>query len=267
MIFAIPEGGGGSRILTSPFQSATLDGLFIFYMISITSIIFGFLTGYLLGPFFLYIQKKMKGKKMLYHIVDKPNTKHKRTIFQAFFPALLTLNISFILIENEFVRYLVTGSTTEDLTYLYTALIAVFYISSAIALTLFSPVWFLNDSGIIFLKKEEIETNPEILNIGRWYSNVIKGYAGISVLLTFYSFIFRLVSLPGVLDEPGAIISLVAVPLFPFIIAFFMIPAIVIRDLTIDRRRKYILKTGQKMGINKYINISINEIEDRSSLK
>jgi len=92
-----------------------------------------------------------------------------------------------ILIKSlKFIRFLVTGDTSGDITYIYTAPLAVFYIASGVALGLFSPIWFLNDSGIVFIKKEDIRNNPEILNIGRLYSNLLKGYAGISVLLTFY---------------------------------------------------------------------------------
>jgi hypothetical protein len=268
LILAIPGGGGGSRILTSPFQSPVYDGLFIFYMISIISIVFGLLMGYVLGPVFLYIQKKFIGRKMVYAIVDKPHDKpFKRAIFKAFFPALLTLNISLILINNESIRFLVTGSIDPDITYLYTALIALFYIAAGIALGLFSPIWFLLDSGIVFMKKEDIGINPEILNIGRGYSNILKGYAGISVLLTFYLFIIEVASQPGVFNQPVDFISLVGVPLFPFVIAFYIIPAIIIIDATIERRKKYILKIASKMGIVKNINISINEVKKRDSME
>lgn len=268
ILLAVPEGEGGSRIRTSPFENPAHDGLFIFYMISISSVVFSILMGYILGPVFLYIQKKILGRKMVYAIVDKSNDKpFKRALFKAFFPALLTLNISFILISNEFIITLVTGYTGDpDITYAYTALIAVFYIASGIALGLFSPIWILNDSGIVFMKKEDINNNPEIQNIGRWYSNLLKGYAGISVLLTFYLFILELISLPGVTDEPGSLISLIAVPLFPFIIAFYIIPAIIIRDVTYEHRKKYILKVARKMGISKNITVSINEIEPQDYL-
>ena len=124
MIVAIPEGGGGSRILTSPFQTPAQDGLFILYMISVTSIVFGLLMGYILGPFYLYIQKMIMGRKMVYAIIEKLNEKpFKRALFQGFFPALLTLNISFILTNNESISFLVTGSPSAEISYLYTALL------------------------------------------------------------------------------------------------------------------------------------------------
>ena len=81
---------------------------------------------------------------MEYAVIDKKNERpFKGALFKAFFPALLTLNISFLLANNEFIRVLVTGHSSGDLADVYTALIAVFYIASGIAMSLFSPIWIL----------------------------------------------------------------------------------------------------------------------------
>jgi hypothetical protein len=59
-------------------------------MITVASIIGGLLVGYLLGPFYLIVHKRIIGMKIIYGIQDKTKSdKFKGIFLMALFPALM----------------------------------------------------------------------------------------------------------------------------------------------------------------------------------
>ena len=64
----------------------------------ISALIGGLIGGYLVAPTFLFIHKKILGKKLLYGIQDRPQPKTFRKISRGYYPALLAININSIIL-------------------------------------------------------------------------------------------------------------------------------------------------------------------------
>ena len=70
-------------------------------------------------------------------------------------------------------------------------LLALLALMTGISMGIFSSVWFLLDAGIVYTNKEKVKdlAQPtEVRSVGGWYNYLLKGYAGISVILSFYAF-------------------------------------------------------------------------------
>ena len=81
------------------------------------------------------------------------------------------------------------------------------------------------------------------------------GFAGIGLAFSFYVFIITMIQ-KGLLKGPE-------LPLFlmlPLIITILSIPTVILLDITIDKRKKYILKWAKKFGIIKHVHINFEEV-------
>jgi len=116
----------------------------------------------------------------------------------------------------------------------------------------------LQDSGIVYTNKEKVRntTNPiEMKSVGGWYIGFLKGYTGISVIITFYSFVIELLSkLPG--DQFHFSIPLFLL-LLPILLCLWAMPAILLFELTREKRRKFVLKWANKLDITEALNMEI----------
>ena len=125
-------------------------------------------------------------------------------------------------------------------------------------MALFSPAWFLQDSGIVYTNKEKVRntTKPiELKSVGGWYIGFLKGYTGISVIITFYSFVIELLSqLTG--DQFHFSIPLFLL-LLPILLCLWAMPAILLFELTREKRRKFVLKWANKLDITEDLNMEI----------
>lgn len=239
------------------FQSA-----FVFFMIAISAIIGGVLIGYLLAPLFLIIHKKLIGGKMIYGIQNRPEPEKFKGNFKAFFPALMAVNFALMISLNIGLKNMIMSesylATPGNENYWpFIVFVMVLIITTGIAMALFSPVWFLIDAGIVYTNKEKVKdkSDPvELHSVGRWYMGFLKGYAGISVIISFYTFIVDLITEIGEdLHWSGPVLF----PMMPFFVLVLSLPAIVILDMTKKRRKKFILNFARKLGISEEIDIEI----------
>ena len=81
----------------------------------------------------------------------------------------------------------------------------------------------------------------EVRSVGRWYISFLKGYAGIGVIFSFYTFALKNYTHLGM----GIILLLV----FPFLITCYALPNMLILDITRKHRREFILKRANNLGI------------------
>lgn len=222
---------------------------FIFFMIAINSIIGGFLMGYVLSPMYLTIHKKIVGRKMIYGIQDKPKPKKFTGTFKPLLPALMAINFSMMLLSIPELVDMITANQTESEIIFITLSLT---ITIAIAMAIVSPTWFLADAGIIYTNKEIVEgtIDPvEVRSVGKWYLGFLKGYAGIGVIFSFYTFIINYSYLG---------IGVILLAVFPFLITCYALPNMLLLDITRRHRRKFILKRAKKLGIvGDIINIEI----------
>ena len=61
--------------------SITLDGLISLILVSVFSTLAGISSGYILGPLYLFVHKKLMGRKMIYGVNNKFNSKEFKGIF------------------------------------------------------------------------------------------------------------------------------------------------------------------------------------------
>ena len=128
-----------------------------------------------------------------------------------------------------------------------------------ISMALFSPIWSLFDSGIVYTNQEKVKNKKEpfeVRSVGSWYMYLMKGYAGVAVIFSYYSFFIAML-------EAGVFmfVEIILIPLMPIILTIAALPAIIILDLTTEHRTRYILKCAKKFGIIKNIEVNFKEID------
>jgi len=246
-----------------PIKKADLGFIFsiIFFIIIITNIIGAVLVGYILGPVFLYVHKKIIGKKMIYGVQERPKTNVFKGTLKAFFPNLMATGFALWLIESEDIaKMFVVESVLNSVGgYMY-GIVVMIMITSGISMGLFSSGWFLNDSGIVFTNKEKkkLSTEPiEVRSVGGWFQNFLKGYAGISVIYAFYIFMWRQVFSVEGSDLFPNMLGSIGILFVPIFFSLLGLPAIIILDKTLDKRKNYMLKFAKKLGIVETMDLTI----------
>jgi len=226
---------------------------YIFWMSAIAGIIGALFIGYLLAPVFLIVHKYTVGIRMKYGIQERPKPSKIKIGFKAVFPALMAINLALMFSQFIWVQDIVLmpnyalehGGKNAGQVPLVT-LATILPLMFGIAMGLFSPIWFLLDGGIIFTNKEKVEglRDPiEVRSVGGWYSYILKGYAGIAIIVAYIIFANNMMAL--VEFNPG----LFLIPLLPFLLMVMGVPAFILLEITAEQRKKYILTIAKKLGI------------------
>lgn len=217
--------------------------------------------GYFLGPLLLRFHNKIIGKKLIYGIQElKMPDKYRRT-FYSFLPALMAVSLSMIFADNESVidllisqEYFDQGGTMELAVLL--SFIILLPLTSLVSLIIFTPVWTLLESGIVYSNRNKVRNKmrpEEIDGVGSWYYKTIKGYVGIGAVVSYFRFIvysFHAYDLDQGILESGALGALIFLPLLPLILMIFFIPAMIIFNSTSEKRRQNLLELAKKLRIN-----------------
>ena len=238
----------------SPVENMTFDGIFLVLLTMGAVIVGSILGGYILAPLFLFAQKNTVGRKMVYGIQESSRPEmFKKAYMKSFFPALLALNFSLMVSDNVVLQELLiepgsVGSTMASIMLIS----ALFPLMGAIGMGIFSPVWFLQDAGIVYSNKEKVKgtSDPiEIRSVGGWYLYILKGYAGIAVIVSFYTFLSEIIDA----GETDNVLFLIMWPIMPFMLAFLYIPGIIAVDMTYEKRKQFVIKTAEKFGITQKV--------------
>ena len=257
LIFAlitIISSSGSQNVELSPLvpsNNAGVElGLTFFVIWPLVAIIGGVVAGYILTPLFLFVHKKFMGKKLTYSIQERPPTLKFKKTFQAFFPALMAINFALMLAFNKDMLKIVVYNYDRFENVLLGFLFLLMF-TIGIAMALFSPIWFLVDAGLVYTNEKKVEGTDNLIetrSLGGWFLNFIKGYAGIGVIFSFYSFVSLF--LGGIIRGPGDIIlvALVLVP-FPILISIAAIPAIILLDITKEKRIKFVRSQARNFGL------------------
>ena len=233
-------------------------GLIFILIIPCSSIIGLFIGGYLFAPLFLYVHKKIFGKKVEYGIHEK-EFKRFKFLNDGIFTSLMTINVSLLFTIPAVISLSVGRDTTSFIDDLNTFL-ALLMFSAGIASTLFSTTWFLMDSGILYSNLKNSNKTPrpvEVRSVGRWYGQLLKGYAGVSVILSYIGFMELFIpQLALDLSIPLFILLLVVFVPFPLIMVLPLIPMLIISDRLKQHRTKFIRKKARKLGITSRAELS-----------
>lgn len=214
--------------------------------------IIGTLIGFALAPLFLWVYKKIIGRNRLFAIEEPETTEKFHSTWKGFFPALMSTNFALSLIFNPIIM---NFPMFQDYYLQWNGIIFLFFNLGAIlqipSFALFSAAWIIVDSGLYTANKYD---HTDIEGVGRWFESFLKGYAGISVILTLYQFTFDFLGTYGSEVHFSAVIFLF---IMPIIVALWVLPAIILFDATYGKRYNFILNFGKRIGIKKEFESSI----------
>ncbi|MBD3194428.1 MAG: hypothetical protein GF317_05185 [Candidatus Lokiarchaeota archaeon] len=254
----IADGGAERMTMILPFDTLILQIMAIILFIPLGALLGGFAPGYLFAPLMLFFYKKTIGFRMEFGIQERKKPDKFKGTWKGTYPALLAVNIALIIGLTTFARdfvvtpeYVGAGDMSKSLWPLvaFTSLIP---FTTALSFGIFSPVWFLSDSGIVFTNKKKVKgtIDPiEVRSIGSLYHYILKGYAGIGVLISYIMFFFDIVNRYDDYSNPGFIITAILLPLIPILIALLSIPSIMLLDFFLNSRRKFMRNFAKRLGI------------------
>jgi MFS family permease len=241
-----------------PANSMGLQIAILFWSYVVGAII-GVLLGFVLTPLFLIVHKKIIGRKMIYGIQERPEPEKFKGIFKAFFPSLMALNFALLYVFNPMVEDFLK-ITAPGFAKVLVSLFMILMVTFGLAVSLFSPAWFLLDAGIVYSNREKVKnsTNPiETRGVGGWYMGLLKGYAGISVIIAFYSFVYDV--LDQITPDQFHFSQPLLLLLLPLLFCLWSMPAVLLFELTREKRRKFVWKWAKKLEITKDLNLEITQ--------
>lgn len=255
-----------------PLNDALIELAIIFSVIlPISSVIGVIIGGYLITPAVLSFHKKIYGSKMYYGIQYEKPSMDVRLFSRSFFPVLMAINLSSLFLTPTVIQFIIDTDLFAEIDGVSKAPVLTRFLAEAILLMitygvstmLFSSVWFLKDSGIIYSNKERLENSDEsftLKSIGDWLQTMFRGYAGIGSIITYIIIIYDfLTNFINHLGFPGNILNIPGIILWiglPFYLAISLIPALIFNDLIKKSRTSYVRKFGNKIGIKDSVVIS-----------
>jgi len=263
-----PEGTPIALTNFIPVDDVLVELVLVFVIfLPISGIIGALLGGYILSPLIMILHKFLYRSKKYYGIQYESEDKKIRLLSSGFYPVLMAVNLSFIFLTPEIISTILEADVISN----FATPLAVSKISVSVRLlgqiilliftfgastSLFSPIWLLKDSGIVFATKEKVENSNEMLlikSIGEWFQTLLKGYAGIGVIFTYFFVIFDSVTLfINNMGVPGNTLNIPSLFLWlglPFYLVFSMIPAVILHDALNKRRLSYVRKIADRIGI------------------
>jgi len=151
--------------------------------------------------------------------------------------------------------------------------LVLFMFTMGLGTLIFSPTWFLTDAGIVYSNVEKVAGTDEPVEgrtVGGRFTDFLRGYAGITVVLSYIQFLSLYIPeeiVPGIelgLMNPSDIIAtfvfFFGIPIFMLIVT---IPSLIILDINKEHRIRFIRKIAYKLGIKDFVKISFEKIEQQ----
>lgn len=165
----------------------------------------GFLLGYILTIVYLWFIKKFKKRNpIMFGLVRSESdlSSIKTLLFRAFYAGFLTMSILFIIIENNYLASLwwkdiddfnvMMGDQRFGI-YSETFLLPWLWLVLAITIALMVAIWSILDSGLISIKNiNQFYKLKRVEQAGKLYDRIIKGYVGVSLLISWILWIMKL---------------------------------------------------------------------------
>ncbi len=239
-------------------------GLMFFIIYPLSAILGSIVGGYVLSPLYLILHKKIIGSKMAYGIQEKPPSTKFHKSFHGFFPTLIALNFALMLgplplVYESIIAPIYWTASGENA---FAAILTLLMFFIGISAFIFSPIWFLLDGGITYTNKEKVENkdNPlEVRAVGGWYLFIMKGYAGISVLIEYVLFFDLFIRQMLTLALHDVVIALIIFVPFPITLTFVFVPAIIVLDISKEHRKNYVKKWANKFGITDILEVNVEK--------
>ncbi|MFX1477562.1 MAG: hypothetical protein ACFFCI_05485 [Promethearchaeota archaeon] len=248
-----------------PLDDALTELAFIFAIIlPISSVIGVLIGGYCITPMILFFHKKILGRKMHYGVQNDSDFEKPKLFSRAFFPVLLAINLSSMFLTPTVITFILGSDLVNEIGNVSRVPVLTRFLAEIMLLTimfgtaalLFSPVWFLKDSGIIYSNKEKLVESDEtfvLKSIGDWFQTMLRSYAGIGAIITYIVIIYGfLADFSNNLADKNNIVNILSLILWlglPFYLAISLIPSLILNDLLKNHRIKYMRKIGTRIGI------------------
>jgi len=262
-----------------PTNSIISELLIIFILYIPFGGLLGYMVGgYILAPIFLFVHKKVFGSDLVYGIQEKTKIRSINIFYKSFFPIMLSINLTFMILtpdlndfilSSEFIS--ITASTAENLQKPL-SLFIILPVSFSITMFLFSSIWFLKNSGILYSNKKKVESISEpyvIRSVGGWFHTILKGYAGIGVLFTYSLIIIDLVQ-SFLISVDTLILVLSLLLWFLVLIMLFLatIPSLILNEIIRTKSGDYVRNFGKKLNITEKVDVFFNlELEGQEQDK
>ena len=227
---------------SSPPQIILLFGLYV-----VMCLAFGILFGFAFSTLFLIIHKLLYKNKLTYGLNTRPRPEKFKKTFRGIFPTLLALNIALLISE----------SIMANQRYLFSTTIVVLLFTFGPCLGVFAGIWFLDDAGIGYTNKLNVKDSDDFIefrSIGSYFMPLIKGYAGISVILE----IIQLFSLFTTVKGEAGIAIIILIFFIPVFLPLATIPTILLFDRVREKRNEFVLKQARKRGISEPLNYTLD---------
>ncbi|NVM16765.1 MAG: hypothetical protein HWN80_03555 [Candidatus Lokiarchaeota archaeon] len=265
-----------------PVEDVLAELVLVFVvLIPISGIIGALLGGYILSPIIMVLHKFFYRSNKFYGIQYESEDKKVSLIKSGFYPVLMAVNLSFIFLTPEIISAILEADVITEFMFMLKIPVFIRLLGQTILLiftfgastVLFSPVWLLKDSGIVFTTKDKVENSNETLlikSIGEWFQTLLKGYAGIGVIFTYIFVIYDFVILfIANLGKPGNMLNVPSLFLWlglPFYLVLSMIPAVILHDALKKRRLSYVRKIAHRIGIrdSAIVSFELKKQEERS---
>jgi hypothetical protein len=246
--------------------------LILLVITPISALVGGLIGGYFLAPVFLFIHRSLLGSKMLYGIQNRPQPQTFKKIIRGYFPALLAINISsIVLFSAPWILDLILNKELMELGGLvYTSVyvpgfLVLLMFTIGLGTLVFSPTWFLTDAGIVYSNEERVagtDAPVEGRAVGGRFTDFLRGYAGIGVVFSYVLFLSAYFSEqvlpPNPFDIAVWLLFFLGLPIFLLIA---VIPSLIIFDITKEHRIRFVRNFAKKMGIKDFVKISFEKIE------
>ena len=174
-----------------------LDLIWLYVICIIVGIIIYFVTP-ILAMLFLRLHQLFKGGYR-YHLQDKTGYLEGGSIRRLIVPSLTSLGIAVSLAGSSIATSLFVYGNFENLESPQPAIEAtfpIFFILLIVAtgiLILFTPIWLLGDVGVICERDQpDSRSTVNIEGVGDYYLKLLKGFAGVSTVITYALLIFQM---------------------------------------------------------------------------
>jgi hypothetical protein len=270
----------GDRLVGFPFGglSAFWDGLLDYLLLPLVILVGGLVGGVLLTPLYLLIHWMVYGRSRFYGFVKvrKPPSMF-RWLRRAVLPSLFGVQVGLFL-ATELVNAGAAGLVVSPplvfgapqvtqilLTWTYTLLIGL-----PVTFALVTPTWVLDDAGLVTsnvpLKPsgdgEEADL-PQVSGVGIWFSRLLKGYAGIAVVLSYAAVMTGAtvqawqILLYNPAELPFFLGGVITLPLMPVYLMFLSLPLIMVFDRMRGWIQRYVRRIGKRLAITKSLSVAV----------
>jgi hypothetical protein len=248
-----------------PVDDVLLElGIIFIIVLPLSALIGLFIGGYLLSPVVLFLHKKLYGSRMHYGIQTEHGSDKLLLFSQSFFPVLMAINLSSLLFTPAIIEFILSADITNIFETVSNVPMLTRFFADTILLMLtlglstmlFSSVWFLKDSGIIYSNKQKLENSSESIvlrSISDWFQIILRSYAGIGGIITYIlamnDFIRGFVENLGLTGNIFNIPSLILWLGLPLILTISLAPTVIVNDILKKSRICYIRNISTKLGI------------------